>query len=72
MKIEDKDDKLNIGRFYVDYVQVRDDQYEYECKQRMLVREMRYRQRLEEDRFYFLSFFFIVYYSDYEVYVFME
>ncbi|XP_034328058.2 ecto-NOX disulfide-thiol exchanger 2 [Magallana gigas] len=72
MKIEDKDDKPNTGRLHVDYAQARDDQYEYECKQRMLAREMRHRQRLEEDRLHPPSPPPIVHYSDHEAYVLME
>ena len=72
MKIEDKDDKPNTGRLHVDYAQARDDQYEFECKQRMLAREMRHRQRVEEDRLRPPSPPPIVHYSDHEAYVLME
>ena len=50
MKIEDKDDKENTGRLHVDYANARDDQYEFECKQRALLREMRHVQRMEDAR----------------------
>ncbi|XP_052218635.1 ecto-NOX disulfide-thiol exchanger 2-like isoform X2 [Dreissena polymorpha] len=50
MKVEDKDDKPNTGRLHVDYAMARDDQYEFECKQRSMIRDMRHRQRMEEDR----------------------
>jgi hypothetical protein len=72
MKIEDKDDKPNTGRLHVDYAQARDDQYEFECKQRMLAREMRHRQRMEDDRLRPPSPPPIVHYSDHEAYVLME
>ncbi|XP_050417187.1 ecto-NOX disulfide-thiol exchanger 2 isoform X2 [Patella vulgata] len=50
MKIENKDDKPNTGRIHVDYAVARDDQYEFECQQRALAREMRHRQSIEEAR----------------------
>ena len=50
IKIENKDDKENTGRIHVDYAQARDDLYEWECKQRSLARELRHRQRMEENR----------------------
>lgn len=40
----------NCGRLHVDYAQARDDQYEWECKQRQLQREQRHRDRMESDR----------------------
>lgn len=40
----------NCGRLHVDYAQARDDQYEWECKQRQLQREQRHRDRMELDR----------------------
>ena len=49
IKIEDNDEKENTGRLHVDYAQARDDQYEWECQQRALDRELRHRQRLEEE-----------------------
>ncbi|ESP04949.1 hypothetical protein LOTGIDRAFT_184925 [Lottia gigantea] len=50
MKIENKDDKPNTGRIHVDYAVARDDQYEFECQQRALAREMRHRMSVEEAR----------------------
>ncbi len=50
IKIEDKEDKANTGRIHVDYAQARDDLYDWECKQRVFAREMRHRQRIEEER----------------------
>ncbi|XP_033110321.1 ecto-NOX disulfide-thiol exchanger 2-like [Anneissia japonica] len=38
----------NIGRIHVDYAQARDDQYDFECRQRQFAREMRHRVRMEE------------------------
>ena len=38
------------GRLHVDFAQARDDQYEFECHQRRLEREMRHRQRIEEEK----------------------
>ncbi|XP_067669821.1 ecto-NOX disulfide-thiol exchanger 2-like isoform X2 [Haliotis asinina] len=49
MKIDNDDDKANTGRIHVDYALARDDQYEWECQQRALAREMRHQQRIEED-----------------------
>ncbi|XP_041352478.1 ecto-NOX disulfide-thiol exchanger 2-like [Gigantopelta aegis] len=48
MKIDDKDDKANTGRIHVDYANARDDQYEYECQERALMREMRHQERLQQ------------------------
>lgn len=50
MKIDNKDDKPNCGRLHVDYGTARDDQYEYECQQRQWARQLRHRQKLEEER----------------------
>ncbi|XP_033760867.1 ecto-NOX disulfide-thiol exchanger 2-like [Pecten maximus] len=66
MKIEDKDDKPNTGRLHVDYAQARDDQYEFECKQRAVIREMRHYQRIEEDRLRPPSPPPVIHYSDHE------
>ncbi|RWS19516.1 ecto-NOX disulfide-thiol exchanger 2-like protein, partial [Leptotrombidium deliense] len=43
MKINEQDDAANTGRLHVDFAQARDDQHEFECKQRALRREMRHR-----------------------------
>ncbi|XP_063976097.1 ecto-NOX disulfide-thiol exchanger 2 [Diachasmimorpha longicaudata] len=42
----------NTGRLYVDYAHIyaRDDQYEWECKQRQLQRIQRHREQVEEER----------------------
>ncbi|XP_061517137.1 ecto-NOX disulfide-thiol exchanger 2 [Anopheles gambiae] len=55
-----------FGVLHVDYAQARDDQYEYECKQRKLQREKRHRERLEEDRFRSLSPQPVVHYTEHE------
>lgn len=49
MKIGDKEDKPNTGRIHCDYATARDDQYEYECIQRAMERELRHQQRMRED-----------------------
>uniref|UniRef100_A0A182K719 RRM domain-containing protein n=1 Tax=Anopheles christyi TaxID=43041 RepID=A0A182K719_9DIPT len=55
-----------FGVLHVDYAQARDDQYEYECKQRKLQREKRHRERLEDDRFRSLSPQPVVHYTEHE------
>ena len=50
IKINDSEETANTGRLHIDYAQARDDQYEWECKQRALQRQMRHRERLEYDR----------------------
>ncbi|CAG0878476.1 unnamed protein product [Darwinula stevensoni] len=37
------------GRLHVDYAEARDDQYEFECRQRQLQRELRHREQLERN-----------------------
>lgn len=54
------------GRLHVDYAQARDDQYEWECRQRQLQREQRHRERMEEDRLKRPSPPPIIHYSDHE------
>ena len=72
IKIDDKDDKVNTGRIHVDYAQARDDQYEWECKQRQFAREMRHRQRVEQDMMKPPSPPPIIHYSDHEAALLME
>lgn len=72
MKLEDKDDKPNTGRLHVDYAMARDDQYEFECKQRMLMRELRHHQMMEEERLRPPSPPPVVHYNDHEAQVVME
>lgn len=50
IRIGSSSDATNCGRLHVDYAQARDDQYEFECKQRQLQREQRHRERVERDR----------------------
>ncbi|XP_067127789.1 ecto-NOX disulfide-thiol exchanger 2 isoform X2 [Centruroides vittatus] len=66
IKIEDKDEAAYTGRLHVDYAQARDDQYEWECHQRAFQRELRHRERLEQERLQPPSPPPIVHYSDHE------
>ncbi|CAG2173698.1 unnamed protein product [Oppiella nova] len=50
LKINDSDDSPNTGRLHIDYAQARDDQYDWECRQRALQRQMRHKERHEFDR----------------------
>ncbi|XP_031621671.1 ecto-NOX disulfide-thiol exchanger 2 [Contarinia nasturtii] len=50
IRINNLTDSPNCGRLHVDFAQARDDQYEFECKQRQWQREQRHRERLERDR----------------------
>ncbi|KAJ8959499.1 hypothetical protein NQ318_022196 [Aromia moschata] len=50
VRIGSNADTANTGRLHVDYAQARDDQYEWECRQRQLQREQRHRERMEEER----------------------
>lgn len=45
LKIENKDEAPYTGRLHVDYAQARDDQYDYECKQRALKRQARHQEQ---------------------------
>lgn len=45
IRVNDKTDSANCGRLHVDFAQARDDQHEWECKQRALQREARHRER---------------------------
>lgn len=66
MRIGNQSDAANCGRLHVDYAQARDDQYEYECKQRQLQREARHRERVERDRLRPTSPPLVVHYTDHE------
>lgn len=66
VKIGNNSDSPNCGRLHVDYAQARDDQYEYECKQRQLQREQRHREKVEKDRLRPLSPPQIVHFSEIE------
>ncbi len=50
MRIGSSTDKKDSGRIHVDFAQARDDLYEWECKQRLLAREERHRQKIQEDQ----------------------
>lgn len=56
----------------MDFAQARDDQYEWECKQRQLQREQRHRERTERDRQRNLSPPPIVHYTDHEAAILSE
>lgn len=65
IRINNQSDSPNCGRLHVDFAQARDDQYEFECKQRQWQREQRHRERIERDRLRPLSPP-IVYFSEHE------
>lgn len=50
LRINNQSNAENCGRLHVDFAQARDDQYEYECKQRQWQREQRHKERVERDR----------------------
>ncbi|ODM95530.1 Ecto-NOX disulfide-thiol exchanger 1, partial [Orchesella cincta] len=66
IRIGSNSDSANIGRLHVDYAQARDDLYEWECRQRQLLREQRHRERLEQERLQPPSPPPTVHYSDHE------
>ncbi|XP_059607391.1 ecto-NOX disulfide-thiol exchanger 2 [Phlebotomus argentipes] len=66
LRITGQTDLAHSGRLHVDYAQARDDQYEWECRQRQLQREQRHRERLERDRLRPLSPPPIVHYTEHE------
>ncbi|CAN8022026.1 hypothetical protein HPB47_007548 [Ixodes persulcatus] len=66
MKIRDQEEPSNTGRLHVDFAKARDDQYEWECRQRALQREMRHRERLDRERLRPPSPPPVVHYSDHE------
>ncbi|KAJ8919902.1 hypothetical protein NQ315_006431 [Exocentrus adspersus] len=66
VRIGSNTDTANIGRLHVDYAQARDDQYEWECRQRQLQREQRHRERMEEERLRPPSPPPVVHYTDHE------
>lgn len=65
LRINNQSDAGNCGRLHVDFAQARDDQYEFECKQRQWQREQRHKERVERDRLRPQSPP-IVYFSDHE------
>lgn len=66
VRIGSNTDPPNTGRLHVDYAQARDDQYEWECRQRQLQREQRHRERMEEERLRPPSPPPVVHYTDHE------
>lgn len=66
VRINNLSDAPNCGRLHVDYAQARDDQYEWECKQRQWQREQRHRERVERDRLRPTSPPPVVHFSDHE------
>lgn len=66
VRINSLTDAPNCGRLHVDYAQARDDQYEWECKQRQLQREQRHRERVERDRLRPFSPPPVVHFTDHE------
>lgn len=66
MRIGNSTDAPNTGRLHVDYAQARDDQYEYECRQRAVQREQRHRERMERERMRPVSPPPVPHYSDHE------
>ncbi|KAH8372198.1 hypothetical protein KR093_010564 [Drosophila rubida] len=66
LRITSLNEPPNFGRLHVDYAQARDDQYDYECKQRQLQREQRHRERMSLDRMRSQSPPPIPHYTDHE------
>ncbi|CAG9860601.1 unnamed protein product [Phyllotreta striolata] len=66
VRIGSNSEPANTGRLHVDYAQARDDQYEWECRQRQLQREQRHRERMEEERLRPPSPPPVVHYTDHE------
>lgn len=64
IKINNSSEASHNGRLHVDYAQARDDQFEWECKQRQLQREQRHKE--QESRFRSVSPPPVVHYSDHE------
>ncbi|XP_014211999.1 ecto-NOX disulfide-thiol exchanger 2 isoform X2 [Copidosoma floridanum] len=50
VRIGSNGEPSHTGRLHVDFAQARDDQYEWECRQRQLQREQRHRERVEKER----------------------
>ncbi|EDW73090.2 uncharacterized protein Dwil_GK17355 [Drosophila willistoni] len=66
LRISTLNEPPNFGRLHVDYAQARDDQYDYECRQRQLQREQRHRERMSLDRLRSQSPPPIPHYTDHE------
>lgn len=63
IKINNSTEAAFNGRLHVDFAQARDDQFEWECKQRQLQREQRHK---EQDRFRSVSPPPVAHYSEHE------
>lgn len=63
VKIGNNNDPTNTGRLHVDFACARDDQYEFECRQRQFQREQRHR---EKERLRSSSPPSVVHYNDHE------
>lgn len=72
VRLGSTNEPANYGRLHVDYAQARDDQYDYECKQRQLQREQRHRERRSHERSRSDSPPPIPHYSDHEASVVAE
>lgn len=59
-------DPATFGQLHVDFAHARDDQYDFECRQRKLQRERRHRERVEDDRLRPLSPQPVIHYTDHE------
>ncbi|XP_023293922.2 ecto-NOX disulfide-thiol exchanger 2 [Lucilia cuprina] len=66
VRLNNTNDQASFGRLHIDYAQARDDQYDYECKQRQLQREQRHRERMSLDRLRSQSPPPIPHYTDHE------
>lgn len=72
MCIGPENDNSRNNRLHVDYAQAREDQYEYECNQRALHRQMRHQERLNLDKLRPPSPPVIIHYSEHEAQQVME
>ncbi|XP_058838626.1 ecto-NOX disulfide-thiol exchanger 2 [Topomyia yanbarensis] len=59
-------DPATFGTLHVDYAHARDDQYDYECRQRKLQRERRHREQVDDDQARSSSPQPIIHYTDHE------
>lgn len=66
IRIHDLTDGPNTGRLHIDFALARDDQYEFECQQRLLDRERRHQERMIKEQFRVPSPPVVVHYSDHE------
>lgn len=72
MRIGIEGDNASTGRLHVDYAEAREDQYEWECNQRSLQREMRHRERIELERLRPPSPPQVVHYTEHEALLVIE